>query len=36
VIDHLAEASDVTGFEIITSATQELRFMAEQIEAGRA
>jgi NAD(P)-dependent dehydrogenase (short-subunit alcohol dehydrogenase family) len=31
VVDHLDAASDVTGFEIITSATQELRFMADQI-----
>jgi NAD(P)-dependent dehydrogenase (short-subunit alcohol dehydrogenase family) len=31
VVDHLEEASEVEGFEIIDSATGELRFMAEQI-----
>ncbi len=36
VIDHLAEASDLTGFAIMQSATEELRFMAEQIEGARA
>jgi NAD(P)-dependent dehydrogenase (short-subunit alcohol dehydrogenase family) len=30
VVDHLAEASELNGFEIIDSATKELRFMAEQ------
>jgi NAD(P)-dependent dehydrogenase (short-subunit alcohol dehydrogenase family) len=35
VVEHLDEASELTGFEIITSATQELRFMAEQIEGTR-
>jgi NAD(P)-dependent dehydrogenase (short-subunit alcohol dehydrogenase family) len=32
VVEHLAEASELGGFGIITSATQELRFMGEQIE----
>jgi NAD(P)-dependent dehydrogenase (short-subunit alcohol dehydrogenase family) len=31
VVEHLAEASDLTGFTIVDSATEELRFMAEQI-----
>ena len=31
VIAHLDEASDLTGFEILGSATEELRFMAEQL-----
>jgi NAD(P)-dependent dehydrogenase (short-subunit alcohol dehydrogenase family) len=35
VIEHLAEASDLEGFEIVDSATGELRFMADQI-GGRA
>jgi hypothetical protein len=35
-MQHLAEASDTTGYEIIDSATKELRFMAEQIEGTRA
>ena len=36
VVDHLPEASDLTGFEIIDSATKELRFMAEQLGGPRA
>jgi NAD(P)-dependent dehydrogenase (short-subunit alcohol dehydrogenase family) len=36
VVQHLAEASDTTGYAIIDSATKELRFMAEQIEGTRA
>ena len=36
VVDHLAEASELTGFEIIDSATKELRFMAEQLGGARA
>jgi NAD(P)-dependent dehydrogenase (short-subunit alcohol dehydrogenase family) len=35
VIEHLAEASDLEGFEIVDSATGELRFMAEQIGGAR-
>ncbi len=31
VVAHLAEASDQSGYEIVDSATAELRFMAEQI-----
>ena len=36
VVDHLPEASDLTGFEIIDSATKELRFMAQQLGGARA
>jgi NAD(P)-dependent dehydrogenase (short-subunit alcohol dehydrogenase family) len=36
LVDHLAAAGDLDDFAIIDSATKELRFMAEQIEGGRA
>jgi NAD(P)-dependent dehydrogenase (short-subunit alcohol dehydrogenase family) len=31
LVDHLAEASDRTGYELVDSATKELRFMAEHL-----